>query len=177
MRTISNNKSKGFTLIELMIAILFIAVAGALIVAKWRPIKATFYNGNETEAAITLTNTIKQTASGGSFGSGDLLKGISGQEPGAWTVGGSSTAPTITNLFNGTVTATGAGNLATIKSTNYPDSTCRAMVSQISQGFRDAVITAGSKSWPAGSQLSAQDAADGCTGGSNTVQWQITALN
>lgn len=172
-RVISRQKQGGFTFIELCVALVIIVSAYLAIthwiIPRWDAYKA----GNEAKAADTLTQTIKSKAVGGDFGTGSLLDEIYKSYPGQWTMQGTATAPQLLNEYSQSVTVTGNTSTATITLPGETEESCQDIVTEISENYSDATITAGSQSWPQGSPVTAQAAASACSADRQTVSWTV----
>ncbi|WP_017461428.1 type II secretion system protein [Dyella ginsengisoli] len=176
-RTLNFRKSKGFTLVELSIALIVIVVGGIFIAKALTGLWNGWRGSNEAQNASTLTQVVKKQAPNGSFGTGSLSAAIAPDITGVYTNVGTLAAPSFKNHFGGPVTATGNGATASITDGALPPGACKETILNLSSTFTDAVITAGSTSWPAATQVTAAQAAAACTASLTDVSWVVQATN
>lgn len=164
----------GFTMIELAIAISVFVIAAVLVYQNWGPISAMWKGSREAQNMVSVTQSVGNLSNQGSFGTGNLLGALSGEQPGTMSMTGAGAAATLTNAFGGTVTVTGQGASAEFVTTNEPDSVCRRIVSGLNQSFKDrATIKTDSQTFNQGTVILASQLGDACTGNSNTITWDL----
>jgi len=126
------SQQKGFTLLELLAAIVIIGILGAIVISRINGGRADGKAQNEADIVVDMFNGMLGLKANGSYGTaGTDLSGalIAKQKiPSVYN----ATAGAVTNPWNGAVSYLSVGGTATLTENGYPPETCVAVVQKVS---------------------------------------------
>jgi prepilin-type N-terminal cleavage/methylation domain-containing protein len=168
------NKQKGFTLIELGIAIALIAVAAVIVIRTAGSIGSSSKASSETSAMTQLISNAKAFKSGGTYGANTDMVAIliqANQVPGAVTNDGK----TLTNQWGGAITVVGNGATLTVNDGGVPRDACLNVVAGVGNGDTTIVVKVGTKVVPqVNGTITASEAASACGTATNDLTFTST---
>ncbi len=176
MRNTNTNRQQGFSLVELLIVIVIVAIG----IAFLGPRIAKSFGGSEANDEVqnlqTILGTVRELKGPSGYGAAgtSLVAALNSKNaiPGAWTYDGTN----LTNQWGGAVTIESTGTAVEITSASVPAPACNTLAVRLSAGQSVRTTTIGSGSAITG-EVTAAAAATACGDPDETVDMTWTTAS
>lgn len=164
----SPRKSKGFTLIEMLIVLVIIIILASVAVAAVRGAMGKSDVASDLQGIASLQTATKSLRGAGGYGAAgtNLVPTLVAMDavPKTLTLNGTN----ITNAWNGDVTVVSTGTGYSITSTGIPKDACIEEASKLSKG---AMSTKVGSAAAVNGEVTTITATASCTADTNTIVW------